>query len=314
VNDARSSTATGTTATAEAPPRPRRGRFAPSPTGPLHLGSLLAAVGSWVDARAHGGEWLLRIEDVDRARVQPGASDTIQHSLEAHGLHWDGPVLFQSTRDEAYRARLDVLLERSQAYPCSCSRGEAASASDRDGRYPGTCRRGPARRDGPLAIRLRTQGYPPIPAEDRVHGPYWQDVDAIVGDFVLRRRDGFWSYQLAVVVDDAEQGITDVVRGMDLYDNSPRQRLLQGILGLPMPSLLHLPLLLDEDGAKRSKSRQALPVDPAAAPRTLSRVLALLRHPPPSDLVGAPVATQLGWAVACWDPQRLKGVREVSDP
>jgi glutamyl-Q tRNA(Asp) synthetase len=288
-----------------------RGRFAPSPTGPLHFGSLVAALASYCDARAVGGEWLLRIEDVDRARVQPGASDDILRTLEAHGLHWDGPVLHQSTRDAAYQARLDVLLARDQAYACSCTRGEAASASDRDGRYPGTCRRGAQRPGGATAIRLRTQGYPPIPAEDRVHGPYWQDVDAIVGDFVLRRRDGFWSYQLAVVVDDAEQGITDVVRGMDLYDNSPRQRLLQGILGLPMPTLLHLPLLVEEDGGKLSKSRRALPIEAALAPRNLTRVLTFLLHTPPAELVGARVAEQLAWAVSNWNPEVFRGVRQV---
>ncbi len=241
----------------------------------------------------------------------PGATEDILRTLEAHGLDWDGPVLFQSSRDAAYQARLDVLLARGQAYACSCTRGEAASASDRDGRYPGTCRSGPQRRDVPHAIRLRTQGYPPIPAEDRVHGPYWQDVDAIVGDFVLKRRDGFWSYQLAVVVDDAEQGITDVVRGMDLFDNSPRQRLLQGILGLPMPTLLHLPLLVEEDGGKLSKSRRALPVEAALAPANLSRVLTFLLHTPPPELAGAPVAEQLAWAVANWNPESFHGVRQV---
>ncbi len=248
---------------------------------------------------------------MDRARIQPGASDDILRCLEAHGLHWDGPVLFQSTRDEAYRDRLEILLSRGQAYPCSCSRGEAASASDRDGRYPGTCRHGPQRADVPMAIRLKTLGYPLIPAEDRVHGVYWQDVDAIVGDFVLRRRDGFWSYQLTVVVDDAEQGITDVVRGMDLYDNSPRQRLLQAILGLPMQTLLHLPLLVEEDGGKLSKSRRALPVEAALAPLNLTRVLTFLLHTPPPGVAGAPVAEQLAWAVANWNPDVFRGVRQV---
>lgn len=253
----------------------------------------------------------MRIEDVDRARIQPGASDDILTTLDRYGLYWDGPVLYQSSRDDAYQAVLDLLLTRNQAYPCACSRGEAAAASDRDGRYPGLCRRGLAHPTESPAWRLRTQGYPPIPAEDRVHGTYWQDVDAIVGDFVLKRRDGYWSYQLAVVVDDAFQGITDVVRGMDLYDNSPRQRLLQAILGLPMPTLLHLPLVVEHDGTKLSKSRRALPVDPADAPATLSRVLGWLGHPPPADLVAAPVAEQLAWAVGAWDPTRLEGLREV---
>jgi glutamyl-Q tRNA(Asp) synthetase len=289
----------------------RRGRFAPSPTGRLHLGSLLAAVGSFLDARAQHGEWLVRIEDVDRARIAPGATDDILRSLEAHGLAWDGAVLHQSTRDDAYQAALDTLLARGQAYACSCTRGEAAALADRDGRYPGTCRNGPARPEGPYAMRLRTQGYPTIAAEDRVHGTYWQSVDGMVGDFVLRRRDGFWSYQLAVVVDDAAQRITDVVRGMDLLDNSPRQRLLQAILGLPMPTLLHLPLVVEDDGTKLSKSRRSLPVDPASAPATLTRVLSLLLHTPPPELAGAPVREQLAWAVTAWDPMRFHGVKEV---
>lgn len=310
MSGARSSTATGTTGTAE-PGRPRRGRFAPSPTGRLHQGSLLAAVGSYLDARALGGEWLVRIEDVDAARVVPGAADDILRTLEAHGLDWDGEVLYQSTRGAAYAEVLERLLARGQAYPCSCTRSEAAAQGDRDGRYPGTCRPGPTRATGPYAYRLRTEGYPTIPVEDRVHGAYWQSVDGIVGDFVLRRRDGYWSYQLAVVVDDATQHITDVVRGLDLLDNSPRQRLLQGILGLPMPTLLHLPLVVEDDGVKLSKSRRALPVDAAEAPSTLTRVLSVLLHPPPPALRGAPVREQLAWAVKAWNPKRFQGVKEV---
>jgi glutamyl-Q tRNA(Asp) synthetase len=291
--------------------RPRRGRFAPSPTGRLHLGSLLAAVGSYLDARAHGGEWLVRMEDVDTARVIPGAADDILHTLEAHGLDWDGEVLYQSTRSDAYAEALERLVARGQAYPCACTRSEAAALGDREGRYPGTCREGPTRPTGPYAMRLRTEGYPTIPIEDRVHGPYWQSVDGIVGDFVLRRRDGFWSYQLAVVVDDATQQITDVVRGLDLLDNSPRQRLLQAILGLPMPTLLHLPLLVEDDGAKLSKSRRALPVEDGKAPETLTRVLSILLHPPPAMLRAAPVREQLAWAVRAWNPHRLQCVKEV---
>ena len=308
----KSSTATGTTATAEpGPARARRGRFAPSPTGALHLGSLLAAVGSYLDARAQGGQWLVRMEDVDQGRVVPGAADDILRTLEAHGLTWDGPVLFQSSRGEAYAAALQRLTDAGLVYECCCSRADHG-LGERDHPYPGTCRAGPARREVPLALRLNTRGYPTICVEDRVQGPHWQSVEAMVGDFVLRRRDGYWSYQLAVVVDDAEQGITDVVRGMDLLDNSPRQRLLQAILGLPMPSLLHLPLLVDADGHKRSKSRRALPVDPRQAPATLTTVLRLLRHPPPADVALAPATVQLGWALTAWDPKHLQGVKEVS--
>jgi len=163
----------------------------------------------------------------------------------------------------------------------------------------------------PLAIRFRTLGFAPVSFEDRLQGRYTEDVGAVVGDFVLRRRDGFWAYQLAVVVDDAFQGITDVVRGLDLLDNTPRQRLLQAALGLPMPRMLHLPLLVEPEGEKLSKSRRALAVDPASAPAVLTRILSLLRHAPPSGLHNAPVAEQLSWATGAWNPMLLHGVRTI---
>ncbi len=269
-------------------------------------------MGSYLDARAQGGQWLVRIEDVDLGRVVPGAADDILRALEAHGLLWDGPVLAQSQRGYLYEHYLSRLVAAGRAYPCSCSRADYAALAARDGHYPGTCRLGPQDPNAPLAMRLRTDGYPLICIEDRLQGRYCQSVEAMVGDFVLRRRDGYWSYQLAVVVDDAEQGITDVVRGRDLLDNTPRQALLQAILGLPMPTWLHLPLLLDDDGVKLSKSRQALPIEAAAAPATLSEVLQQLRHPPPAELVGAPVAEQLAWAVGAWQPARLAEGRALT--
>ena len=308
----RSSTATGTTATAEPPAAGiARGRFAPSPTGALHLGSLLAAVGSYLDARAAGGEWLVRIEDVDRTREVPGAADGILRTLERFGLHWDGPVLYQSTRDDAYRAALERLARLGLTYGCSCSRANLAAGEAPEARYPGTCRGGPARAGVAVATRFRVEGYAPVTVADRLQGAYTQSVDAAVGDFVLQRRDGFWSYQLAVVVDDAHQGVTDVVRGLDLLDNTPRQRLLQAALGLPAPRTLHLPLLIDADGGKLSKSRRALPVDPVSAPATLSQVLALLCHTPPRMLHGAAVGEQLAWACGTWKPSLLQGLKEV---
>jgi glutamyl-Q tRNA(Asp) synthetase len=310
VNGARSSTATGTIATAERPAPAYRGRFAPSPTGPLHRGSLLAAIGSFLDARAAGGEWLVRIEDVDRGREVPGASEAILRALEAFGLYWDGPVLYQHTRGEAYAEHLSRLEAAGLAYRCSCSRADYAGEAE--GRYPGTCRAGPRRPEGPFAIRFRTDGLDAaISIEDRAQGHLRQDVAAEVGDFVLRRRDGFWSYQLAVVVDDAFQGITDVVRGLDLLDNTPRQRALQAALGLPSPRTLHLPLLVDPAGEKLSKSRAALPADPARAPDIVTEILAALRHPVPKMLQQAPVADQLRWAAEHWNPSRIHGVREI---
>ena len=307
----RSSTATGTTATARPVGDRYRGRFAPSPTGALHLGSLLTAVGSYLDARGAGGEWLVRIEDVDRAREVEGAADAILRTLERFGLDWDGPVLHQSARSEAYRAALETLAGLGLTYNCSCSRSDLGAAETPERRYPGTCRGGPTSLGVPVATRFRVDGAGPVTVEDRLQGPYTQSVDEAVGDFVLRRRDGFWSYQLAVVVDDAYQGITDVVRGLDLLDNTPRQRLLQAALGVPQPRLLHLPLLTEADGQKLSKSRRALPADLAAAPATLTQVLALLRHEPPCELHGAPVREQLAWAGMAWNPSLLQGLRNV---
>jgi len=304
----KSSTATGTTGTAEREAAPRRGRFAPSPTGRLHAGSLLAAVGSFLDARARGGEWLVRIEDVDRGREVPGAADDILRTLEAFGLVWDGPVVYQSTRGEAYAEALERLQGAGLVYACACSRAELGPT---EGVYPGTCRAGPRRPGVALAQRFRTQGFAPVTVVDRAQGTFTQSVETAVGDFVLRRRDGYWAYQLAVVVDDAAAGITDVVRGCDLLDNTPRQRLLQAALGLRVPTMLHLPLLLEADGQKRSKSREALPADPRAAPAILSRVLAHLAHAPPPELQGAPVHEQLAWATKNWNIELLQGIKEL---
>jgi len=252
----------------------------------------------------------VRIEDVDRGREVAGASAAILRTLEAFGLEWDGPVLYQHTRGEAYADHLARLEAAGLAYRCSCSRADFAG--EPEGRYPGTCRGGPRRPEGPFAMRLRTDGLgSAISIEDRAQGCFRQDVAAEVGDFVLRRRDGFWSYQLAVVVDDAYQGVTDVVRGLDLLDNTPRQRALQAALGLPSPRTLHLPLLVDPDGGKLSKSRAALPADPARAPETVSEILAALRHPVPKMLQRAPVGEQLSWAVEHWNPSRIHGVREI---
>lgn len=240
-----------------------RGRFAPSPTGPLHEGSLVAALASWLDARAHDGDWLVRIEDVDTPRCPPGTGEFILGQLAALGLLPDEPVLWQSQRGAAYERALAALVERGQAYGCACTRAEIAAAYEarfgprpKHGEliYPGTCRAGthgrPAR-----AWRFRVRGS--IEWQDRRLGAQRQDLEAEVGDFVLRRADGLWAYQLAVVVDDAEQGITDVVRGEDLADNTPRQIALQRALGAPTPRYLHTPLVLAEDGHKLSKQNGA---------------------------------------------------------
>ncbi len=266
--------------------KPYRGRFAPSPTGPLHAGSLVAALASWLDARVHNGTWLLRIEDVDTPRCVPAATAQIVQQLAACGLQSDEPPWIQSQRGQAYAAALQDLLQRGLAYPCACTRQDIARACAAAGRphtrfaelvYPGTCRRGlqgrPAR-----GVRLRVEGQ--VSWLDRRLGIQTQDVATAVGDFVLKRADGLWSYQLAVVVDDAAQGITHVVRGLDLADNTARQIVLQRALGLATPSYLHTPLVLGADGHKLSKQNGALALDatrPVVALQAAGDVLGLPR-------------------------------------
>jgi glutamyl-Q tRNA(Asp) synthetase len=240
---------------APSPASTYRGRFAPSPTGPLHLGSLLAAFGSWLLARHAGGRWLVRIEDLDPPREVAGAADAQLRTLAAFGLESDEPVWWQSRRGEAYQTALERLLASGDAFHCHCSRSALAA----DAGIHRRCVVG-ARRDDP-AVRFRVPPFAALAFDDAIQGRIAQDVSAEVGDFVLRRADGWWAYQLAVVVDDDAQGITDVVRGADLLDSTPRQILLQRALGLPTPRYAHLPLVVDGDGRKLSKSLAALPVD-----------------------------------------------------
>jgi glutamyl-Q tRNA(Asp) synthetase len=259
------------------------GRFAPSPTGPLHFGSLVAALASWLDARRHRGRWLVRMEDLDPPREVPGAADAILRTLERFGLTWDGPVLYQSTRHDAYREALERLRTQGLAYDCGCTRREVAEAgaAGLDGPvYPGTCRDGLAPGRTPRAVRLRT-GSGEIRFTDRLQGEIRQDVARAVGDFVILRADGHFAYQLAVVVDDALQDITHVVRGADLLDSTPRQILLQGLLGLPTPEYLHHPLVLTPEGEKLSKQTHAPPVDDGNPVPALMAALAFLGEPTP---------------------------------
>lgn len=281
-----------------------RGRFAPSPTGPLHAGSLVAALASWLDARAHGGRWLVRIEDVDRPRCVPGAGEEILRQLAACGLLPDEEPQWQSRREAPYQAALDRLVDAGLAYPCACSRKDIALALMAQGRererhgelaYPGTCRGGLHGR-APRAWRFRVaEGT--VAWEDRRLGVQLQDVAREVGDFVLKRADGLYAYQLAVVVDDGAQGITHVVRGEDLADNTPRQLLLQQALGLPRPSYLHAPLVLGPNGEKLSKQNGAAPIaldDPAAALAAAATTLGL-----PVE-AGRSVPDLLARATAAW--------------
>ena len=241
-----------------------RGRFAPSPTGELHAGSLVAAMASYLDARAHDGVWLVRIEDIDPPRDIPGAGESILKTLAALGLTSDEPVLWQHDRDEAYRAALDELTRRGFVYGCACSRKEILAEDARlglaPGVYPGTCRDGTHGRAA-RAQRFRTSSEP-VTFHDRLAGTVTQNVEREVGDFVLKRADGLWAYQLAVVTDDGFQGITHVVRGADLVDNTPRQILLSRALGLAVPTYMHLPLVLNPEGQKLSKQQGAAPLNP----------------------------------------------------
>lgn len=280
-----------------------RGRFAPTPSGPLHFGSLVAALGSYLDARAVGGEWLVRIEDIDPPRCPPGTDSTILRQLEAFGLHWDETVRWQHDRHDAYQQVLDTLAHQELAYPCSCSRKQWQAFKV----YPGWCRAGLSDATQPVAWRLRSDlGKRPTQWHDRLFG--WQQFDPeTLGDVVLKRKDALWAYQLAVVVDDAEQGITDVVRGFDLLDNTPWQRQLQVALAFPEPRYLHLPLVVTSQGQKLSKQNlaPALADEPRAIRRQLFRALQALDQAPPSDLSQELVTTQLDWAVTHWSVEQL---------
>lgn len=222
----------------------------------------------------------------------------------------------QSERYPLYEQALAQLRALGRVYACSCTRGDIGVGADGvEPRYAGTCRLGARHPERACALRLLLAGVPePITVQDRLQGELTQDVEATIGDFVLRRRDGFWAYQLAVVVDDAEQAITDVVRGLDLWDNTPRQRVLQRVLSLPTPRYLHLPLVVEHDGAKLSKSLRAVPASAADAPATLTTVLEMLRHPPPAELRSASVREQLRWAARTWDVRRLAALRELPVP
>ena len=285
-----------------------RGRFAPTPSGPLHFGSLVAALASYLDARSHSGNWLLRMEDVDRPRVVPGAADDILRALEAFGFEWDGPVLWQGTRYEEYQAALDQLQAMGVVYPCTCSRKQLAQQSSLgiDGLvYPGTCR---SRTKSPLntALRLNVSEHR-ISFLDAEQGQVNCDVARECGDFVLKRADGIFSYQLAVIVDDAAQGITDVVRGADLLTSTPRQIVLQRMLNLPTPTYRHLAVALDALGNKLSKQTLAAPInrtDPLAGLQAAARFLGMLV---PKGLANA--AEFWDWAKVAWSTRPATPLR-----
>ena len=283
------------------------GRFAPSPTGLLHIGSLLTALASYADARANRGKWLVRMEDLDPPREMPGAAAHILHTLEAFGFEWDGEVVWQSRRHSLYRDALGRLKEKGLLYPCYCSRKDwqAAAAQGADGFvYNGRCRRPEDRphNDKPPAWRIRVNDET-IGFDDGIVGHYAQNLARDIGDFVLLRADGFWAYQLAVVADDADQGITHIVRGQDLLVSTPRQIYLQRCLGFATPHYAHLPLLVNKHGQKWSKQTLAPALDENHKEQLLRQVLQYLNLPPAPE-VSRPQAL-LSWAIEHWQPHKI---------
>lgn len=294
---------------AAAPASIYRGRFAPSPTGPLHAGSLMAALASWLDARSQDGQWLVRIEDLDPPREVPGAAKRILRTLEGLGLCWDGDVLYQSTRSDAYEAVLALLQDSASLYACRCSRSDL---QDTHGCYPGHCRNLGLEPGPGLALRCIC-GTDPVTFNDRTQGSCSFRLADLCGDFIVKRKDGLCAYQLAVVVDDAWQGITDVVRGIDLLDSTPRQMRLQHLLGLPTPRYLHLPVLVNDAGEKLSKQNLAPAADVERPARVLFRTLQYLQQAPDPCLLEAEPDEVLRWALAHWRPAALEGLTTVAE-
>lgn len=293
---------------------PYIGRFAPSPSGPLHAGSLVAAVASYLDARAHGGMWLIRIEDIDEGRAVAGAAEQILETLRAFGMESDGEVVWQSRRKDLYQAAFDQL--DAHAYPCGCNRREIADSrigvgSDGAALYPGVCREGlpPGRTARSLRVRVPEPGHDIITFLDRLNGEMRQQLASESGDFVLRRADGYWAYQLAVVVDDALQGITDVVRGADLLDSTPRQVYLQHLLNYPTPRYLHVPVVKNDAGEKLSKQTGALSIAPGDEVAAIEALLTA------AQFLGLPIqraqSLEAFWAAAIDDWADLLDLRSV---
>lgn len=273
------------------------------------MGSLVAAVASYLDARSNRGRWLLRMEDLDPPREPAGAADRILDQLQTFGLDWDGEVLYQSTRHNAYEEALSELGRAGMTYACDCSRRRVRELGSV---YDGRCRSRGARVGSPHAIRLRVEPET-IAFVDAIQGDYGQDMASEVGDFVIRRKDGLFAYQLAVVVDDAWQGVTHVLRGYDLIDSTPRQLYLQRLLGLPAPAYAHIPILVDRRGDKLSKQTFATAIAAAEAGRTLRRALAYLGLETPAGLAGADCAALLDWAIGHWELQRVPKLATIPE-
>ena len=288
-----------------------RGRFAPSPTGPLHFGSIVAAVASYLEARVRGGEWLVRIEDLDPPRVVPRSTDEILRTLDACGMEWTGKIVYQSTRSDAYHAALHELRQRGTLYACACSRREIADSgvTGIEGYvYPGTCRDGLPAGRAARAWRVETEDAL-IAFEDAIQGRIEQNLARDIGDFVLYRADHVYAYQLAVAIDDAEQGITDIVRGADLLDSTPRQIYLQRLLGLPTPQYAHVPVAVNERGEKLSKQTHARAIGTRNVSSSIVRALRFLGHDAPESLESAHVRDIWKWADENWSLARIPRTR-----
>ncbi|MCJ1882037.1 tRNA glutamyl-Q(34) synthetase GluQRS [Pseudomonas nitroreducens] len=277
------------------------GRFAPTPSGYLHFGSLVAAVASYLDARSVGGKWLVRMEDLDPPREMPGAQAAILETLERYGFEWDGPVERQSDRHAAYSAQVEQWLRSGLAYACTCSRKQLEGSN---GIYPGTCRDAQHDWHGDVAIRIRVPELD-YRFTDRLQGEFHQHLGREVGDFIIRRRDGLFAYQLAVVLDDAWQGVTDIVRGADLLDNTPRQLYLQELLGIAAPRYLHVPLIIQPDGHKLGKSYRSPPLEAAQASPLLVRALKALGQNPPAGLAQSAPGDVLTWGIRHWNADAI---------
>lgn len=286
------------------------GRFAPSPTGPLHFGSLLAAVASYAQARSHGGRWLIRVEDIDPPREQPGADKLIVDILADFGFEWDDPVTYQSQSTSRHMELVEQLLESGIAYSCSCSRRDLVNAprGPLGIIYPGTCRAGCIAGDS--SIRIRTHNEP-IQFVDGAQGIQVQRLESESGDFVIKRRDGLIAYHLAVVADDFDQGITEIVRGIDLIESTPRQIYLQQQLGMTTPRYLHIPVATNDDGQKLSKLTGAQAISADCTNTALFSALRALRQNPPASLADRALPNIWHWAIAHWDASAIRGVESV---
>lgn len=293
-----------------------RGRFAPSPTGALHFGSLIAAVGSYLEAKSHNGEWLVRIENLDKPREIPAASHEIFRALEILGMEWDHEVIYQDQRIDSYENILTILNKRGLTYSCTCTRKEIADSSITgiSGQiYAGTCRNNVQNKDRPGAVRIKTDNNI-IEFEDSLHGLISQRLESETGDFILRRSDGIYAYQLAVVADDATQGITNVVRGADLLDSTPRQIYLQKLLGYSTPTYMHLPVAVNNQGEKLSKQTKAALLDISNPVKQLVEAVNFLGQESPIELLGSNVSSFWKWAIENWHPEKIHKKRTIPFP